>query len=486
MNTIRYGYKIEFSSPPPKGGLLKSTPVPPSLAQRQALESEIQDLLAKEAIYIVPRNQSKRLYRSSFFLTPKKGNLWRPILNLKPLNKRFIRPKRFRMETLATIIPLLSPGLWATSIDLKDAYLHVPVHPLFHRYLAFRYKGTDYCFKAMPFGLSTAPRVFTRITRVILAYLRSKGRTIFAYLDDWLLLANSKEESIQFTSEVVSLLSSLGWVINHQKSALIPAQRVTYLGADLDLEKGFAFPSETRIDSIVSLASQISRQHPLRARIWLCFLGHLASLVEVLPLCRLRMRPLQLHVLRHFKPSQDPLSKKIPHNPKLSKDLQWWSDPSNLKSGRCFREIRPLSSMFTDASQSGWGAVLGALALEGQWNEHEKNLHINVLELRAVVNAVSHWKSVLAGHLLTVFTDNSTTMAYINRQGGTRSPHLCQETLTLFSICQSINLEVKASHLAGTTNTMADALSRGTLDHNEWELSQVWADPFSTCLVDRP
>ncbi|KAJ8039589.1 hypothetical protein HOLleu_17357 [Holothuria leucospilota] len=76
------------------------------------------------------------------------------------------------METLAVILPSLQPRSWATSIELKDAYLHIPIHQSHHRYLAFRYKGIDYCFRALPFGLSTAPRVFTRVTRVILAFLQ--------------------------------------------------------------------------------------------------------------------------------------------------------------------------------------------------------------------------------------------------------------------------------------------------------------------------
>ena len=45
-------------------------------------------------------------------------------------------------------------------IDLKDAYLHFPIHPSHLRFLAFRYKEVDYCFRALPFGLSMAPRVF--------------------------------------------------------------------------------------------------------------------------------------------------------------------------------------------------------------------------------------------------------------------------------------------------------------------------------------
>ncbi|KAJ8042733.1 hypothetical protein HOLleu_09576 [Holothuria leucospilota] len=72
----------------------------------------------------------KIIREKSLSKAPKKPNPWRPILNLKPLNKLYFATKRFRMETLASIIPTLVEGMWAISIDLKDAYLHVPIHPL--------------------------------------------------------------------------------------------------------------------------------------------------------------------------------------------------------------------------------------------------------------------------------------------------------------------------------------------------------------------
>ena len=115
-NLIQFGYKIEFTSPPPTQDLFKSTPVPRNQDQRLALEEEINALLQKRAIYPDPQGI---LFRSSFFLTPKKPDSWRAILNLKPLNKLFVRPKKFRMETLKSILPTLRQGHWACTIDLR-------------------------------------------------------------------------------------------------------------------------------------------------------------------------------------------------------------------------------------------------------------------------------------------------------------------------------------------------------------------------------
>jgi hypothetical protein len=92
------------------------------------------------------------------------------------------------METLSTVLQSLTVGWWAASIDLKDAYLHVPIHKDHRRFLQFVYKETVYQFRCLPFGLSTAPRVFTRITKVIAAFLRQKQVHLFMYLDDWLIV----------------------------------------------------------------------------------------------------------------------------------------------------------------------------------------------------------------------------------------------------------------------------------------------------------
>lgn len=98
---------------------------------------------------------------STFFLVPKKEvDALRPILNLKPLNK-YIRPRRFRMESLQTILDSITTPAWGASLDLQDAYLHVPIRPEHRKSICFMYNNVTYEFATLPFGLSTSPQVFT-------------------------------------------------------------------------------------------------------------------------------------------------------------------------------------------------------------------------------------------------------------------------------------------------------------------------------------
>ncbi|XP_041378007.1 uncharacterized protein LOC121390289 [Gigantopelta aegis] len=105
-------------------------------------------------------------FYSHLFFTQKKNDEWRPILNLKPLNYFVVIPS-MKMETVQSVRALLQVGEWAASINLKDAYLHVPIHRDFWKYLRFLYDGRTYEFQVLPFGLATSPHVFTRVVKAV-------------------------------------------------------------------------------------------------------------------------------------------------------------------------------------------------------------------------------------------------------------------------------------------------------------------------------
>lgn len=116
------------------------------------------------------------------------------------------------------------------SIDLKDAYLSVPVLREHRKYLRFVWKRTTYEFQCLPFGLSSAPRVFTKLLKPVMALLRKRGIQSLIFLDDMLLMTELKELLEQLTQEVLALLRLLGVRINWEKSHLAPTQVIIYLG----------------------------------------------------------------------------------------------------------------------------------------------------------------------------------------------------------------------------------------------------------------
>ena len=474
VSVVTKGYHLEFTSPPPTGGGGRTTPTPTDPALRRILEEEMLALHRKGAISRTTGVEGP-LFRSSFFLAPKKNGSWRPILNLRPLNSAYIRPRRFRMETLASIIPTLRVGMWAASLDLKDAYLHIPMASASQRFLAFEYQGETFKFTSLPFGLSTSPRVFTRVAGAVVAELRRRGVLLFAYLDDWLILGDSEAQARANVEATITLLTQTGWVINWEKSRPSPAQSLIYLGARLDLAVGRAFPSAERITALKQALDALLLAPRSPARTWLRVLGLLASLVDVVPLCRLYMRPLQFHLLSYFRPASRDLETMVPMAEHVRPHLQWWTKDEHLLEGVSFGTFRPSLSITTDASLSGWGAFCEFRTLAGVWTAEESELHINVLELEAVGRAIRALRDHVQGRSLTVFSDNTTVVAYINRQGGTRSPQLCLRVWSLLQWCRAHDIVLRATHVAGKDNTLADALSRGRASQGEWELASRWA-----------
>ena len=75
-------------------------------------------------------------------------------------------------------------GAWCTSIDLKDAFLHIPIARTRRKYLCFRIGGAAFQFRALPFGLTTSPLIFTHIVKTVGAYAHSQGLNMLLYLDD--------------------------------------------------------------------------------------------------------------------------------------------------------------------------------------------------------------------------------------------------------------------------------------------------------------
>ena len=458
LSTVSEGLTLAFTSPPPRGPHYRETPVPQDPELRRILEEELHELLRKGAV--VPCSQSfVPRFCATFFLTPKKGGKWRPILNLRPLNK-FIVPRRFRMETLLSILRLLGPGLWATSVDLKDAYLHVPVRPEDQPYLCFLYRGRLFRFVAMPFGLSTAPRIFTRLSLAFAAFLRRSGVKIFMYLDDWLIVESSRDRCLSATGAVLREARALGWIVNLEKSELTPTQCPTYLGAVVDLRVGRAFPTLVRVEAVVSGASLLLQQSGASARAWLVLLGYMASLVDLVPYCRLRMRPLQWHLLAFFRPASRRYDILVPVTQVVLPHLSWWTVRRNLTLGVVFPEPPPDVTLTTDASESGWGAYIDEESVAGQWPPSWSSRHVNCLELEAVARALAHFRLRVQGHKVLVRTDSSTVVAYINRQGGTHSLRLWGQAWALFRWVIAHGVTLRAAHLPGEANVRADALSR--------------------------
>ena len=210
---------------------------------------------------------------------------------------------------------------------------------------------------------------------------------------------------------------------------------------------------------------------------------------------RLRMRSLQWHLKSQWSPVSDPPSLPVALPEEARRDLSWWMVRDHLLVGVRFGTPAPDLHLYSDASSSGWGAHLLDQNVSGVWSAQEKLLHINLLEMKALFLALQAFQEDVAGHHVTAMCDNSTVVAYINKQGGTVSRPLCLLTSCLLRWTESFDVHLEARYLPGESNVLADVLSRrGQVVGTEWSLHpqvarallHTWGNPsidlFATCL----
>ena len=155
----------------------------------------------------------------------------------------------------------------------------------------------------------------------------------------------------------------------------------------------------------------------------------------------------------------------------ISAHLEWWQNPTNVMNGADIHPKDHSIQLFTDASNEGWGAHLEQTSTKGLWSDRVKRLHINVLELKAVSLALQRFKDQCQNQTVLVATDNSTVVAYINKQGGTHSAEMCALLWKVMTWCHHYQITLKARHIPGCLNVMADLLSRSNqVQSTEWSL----------------
>lgn len=324
LRTIKEGYYLEFSSSPPNR--FYTTRLPKNRGKARGLMSAITDLRKQGVIIKVPREEKGQGFYSHIFGVQKPSGKVRPILNLKPLNLS-ITYKRFRMDSIYSVKALLPPSCYMVSLDLKDAYLHIPIHQNCQKFLRLAIetgKETLHLqFRALPFGLSSSPIIFTKILAEALAPLRLKGISIIAYLDDLLLFADSPGRLLENLEYTRKFLESLGWLISVEKSNLQPTQQIKYLGYIIDSVQQRIFQPKEKIEKIQREIKRIQTNLPCSIRKIMSTLGLLTSAIPAVQWASLHFRPLQMFLLKIWDHKQESLDTQV-FIPAGVKKTLWW------------------------------------------------------------------------------------------------------------------------------------------------------------------
>ncbi|MDD9816660.1 MAG: reverse transcriptase domain-containing protein, partial [Gammaproteobacteria bacterium] len=449
------------------------------------MDKEIRDMLDKKAI---SKCWDREGFFSSVFLVPKKDKGWRPIINLKALNQ-YLKVQHFKMETINNLRDILKKGDWMGKIDLKDAYLTVPISPQDQKFLRFRWREQAYQCTALPFGLATAPRVFSKIMRPWVTLMREKGVRMIQYLDDILIMASTKEQFRAHMKLVMETLQSLGFIVNRQKSIVEPQQIIEFLGFvvnSLDLE--ISLP-KSKVQKVMKEGRRMLNKKHITVRDLSHLIGLLNSTAPAVLPAPLHYRALQRTKNKALRENGQRYNSLVRLDADARRDLEWWTSSLQVCNGRPIIHKDPSMTIESDASKLGWGAHCQDIQTGGPWTREEARYHINTLELKAAFLALQTFAGRLTHSHILLLMDNRTAIAFINRKGGTHSKELSDLACNMWGWCLKKHLTIHAQHIPGKMNIRADYESRVFRDYSNWKLDKgvfnrtqkTWG-PFSVDL----
>ena len=284
------------------------------------------------------------------------------------------------------------------------------------------------------------------------------GIRIHQYLDDWLVRATSRWVCLQHTQVLVKMCRHLGWLVNVEKSELEPKHVFNFVGYQFDLQSGRVRRTPDWWQSLQEKILELISRPACLVRELMSLIGLLTATEKQVHLGRLHMRPIQWHLKRNWRIPES-LEKLILLPRSLHPHLQWWLEEDNVLTGQPLHPMQHALQIFTDASKEGWGTQLNEFIARGTWSLPESKLHINYLELKAVFLDVKEFQKLCMGKMVLIATDN-TTVAYINKEGGMRSGPLCALLWRILTWCTGKQVTLKARHIPGCLNVVADKLSK--------------------------
>ena len=464
LSTIE-GLKLDFNSTPKTNKIKKNQF---SKSETELMDQEVQKLLSKDIITFSSHDKNEII--SPVFLRHKQDGTFRMILNLKETNE-YIDKIHFKMESIKSVLRLVTPSCYMSSIDLKDAYYSVSIHPDHRKYLKFQFQNKLYEFTCLPNGLTSGPRKFTKITKAPLAKLRRLHHILACYIDDILAVAENEKQCQKTVLETIELFHNLGFIIHPTKSSLKLRQRITFLGFIIDsVQMRITLTGEKR-NKIEALCKKLVSQNEHTIRFVCKVIGNLIASFPAVKFGPLHYRNLDMCKNLFLKINKGEFSAKMILNKESIEEINWWINNIATAYNDIFQTL-PNLELKTDASEIGWGAVFKNLRTHGHWSADEISLkNINALELNAVLFALKSFDFGKGNHIKCL-SDNTTAVQTVNHMGTSHS-YKCNELV--YNIwCELIRNEnfITMAHIPGVFNEEADKESRKQATRTEWKLKR--------------
>ena len=414
------------------------------------------------------------LHISPFGVIPKghQTGKWRLIVDLSSphgesvndgIDKELCTLSYVSVDDIVKTILTLKKGALMAKVDIKNAYRLLPVHPEDRLLLGMEWQGQVYVDTALPFGLRSAPKIFTALADLLEWIIRKRGVDhVDHYLDDFIILGPTCDSRCKRGLDVVlELCERLGVPLAMEKLEG-PTTCLTFLGIEVDTEAMELRLPEMKLKSLTSTVKEWYGRKSCTKRELLSFIGLLSHACKVVRPGRRFLRR-----LINLSTGTRSLNRCIRLNGECRSDIGWWytflpqwNGISMLWDGQ---KEHPDHQAWSDASGSwGCGAYWGSRWLQFPWSEEARGWSISVKEMVPVMWGCFVWGERWRGGVVRWNCDNLAVVEVITR-GSSKDGHLSHILRCIHFAEAKYSFTLVANHVAGVDNDKADDLSRNRL-----------------------
>ena len=382
LDCIRDGYKIPFFS------TLEPTTFKnnrSAQAHAEFVADAITELISSGRIHQTCKEQL--LVISPLSVSVQQTGKKRLILDLRYVNQHVYK-QRVKFDDWRTAINFFGKGTYFTKFDLKSGYHHLEIFPDHQPFLGFSWTYPDgntcfYMFSVLPFGLSSAPYIFTKLLRPLIRHWRSLGIHSTIFLDDNIDMEKSFETSARHAQIVRADVSRSGLVANDDKSVWVPTQNITWLGLSWDGIDGTLAIASHRIEKLISTLNRVLKTTHVSARVLVSVVGQIISTGPVTGnLARIMSRHCQMSIA-----SAAEWDTPFEIDQYCLHELKFWHTNVTAINSRSFTEsLATNQTLYSDASATACGAFIEGKthAAHRMFSSSEKEMSSTYRELLAI------------------------------------------------------------------------------------------------------
>jgi hypothetical protein len=386
------------------------------------------------------------------------------------------------VDDIINAVMELGRGALIAKFDIQNAYRIVPIHPDDRHLLGMQWRDQFYVDMTLPFGLRSAPYIFTSIADLVEWSLKQNHGvgSLEHYLDDFHTLGPPNSVICQQNLDTCVQLCKEWGIPLHPDKLEGPSTCITVLGIEIDTVKLQARLPKEKFDLIMSLLMAWSHKRHCIKKDLESLIGYLQHACRVIPPGRTFLRRM-INLLTAFRREDHP----IRLNRGFHVDLAWWLEVFKSWKGVSFLLLPrwaplPDFQISSDASGTlGYGAIFMSHWFSGSWSDTQIHLSIAYKELFPIVIAASLWGHLWVSRRVEFRSDN-TSVVEVLRAGTSRDQHMMVLLRYLLLMAARHSFTFTASHVPGKLNPIADSLSR--FQFQRFRQLAPQADPVATAI----